>query len=168
MGPPLWSSRGSWWGSWAAPSAGSCSCGSQCWASLGRRCSPINASCRPSSWRCRSPWGSWLLTWSAARWLHLRPSGPGVTGQRATRMNIKKRTVRKVARSSLAFFFFFFTLRFSSSWSAAVKGRVLAVAFRLHNQFLSLWSPPVIQGESSSVWGIRLTHHYFNSVSQHA
>lgn len=77
---PRWSSLGSWWGSWAAPWAGSCSFASRCWASRGQRCSPTGASYRPSSSRSRSPSGNSPPAWSAAHLLHRQPLGP--TGHR--------------------------------------------------------------------------------------
>lgn len=79
---PRWSSLGSWWGSWVAPWAGSCSFVSRCWASRGRKCSPTSASYRPSSSRSRSPSGSSPPAWSAARSPRRPPSGPtGHTGE---------------------------------------------------------------------------------------
>ncbi len=79
---PRWSSLGSWWGSWAAPWAGSCSSVSRCWASRGRKCSPTSASYRPNSSRSRSPSGSSPPAWSAARSPRRPPSGPtGHTGE---------------------------------------------------------------------------------------
>ncbi len=73
---PLWSSHGSWSGSWEVLWGGSCSCVSWYWASPDRRCNPISASCHPSSWRCRSPWDSWPPALSAAHSLRLPPSDP--------------------------------------------------------------------------------------------
>lgn len=109
---PLWSSPGSWWGSWAAQSAGSrrktrvvmwlssceemhpvrhlasgvlpCILTGWCSSGRDRRCGPTGAACRPNSAPCRSPWGRTPPAWSDTRWPRHPPSGPVWAGKRSS------------------------------------------------------------------------------------